>query len=76
MGLKQLKEQNAADKNHYRMKEVWKTEEVMENLPYQLTGAQKNVWYEIEQDLRGEKLMTRLVQGDVGSGKTIMHSLR
>ena len=72
MGLKQLKEQNAADKNHYRMKEVWKTEEVMENLPYQLTGAQKNVWYEIEQDLRGEKLMTRLVQGDVGSGKTIV----
>mgnify|MGYP000043033776 CR=1 FL=1 len=44
----------------------------MENLPYQLTGAQKNVWYEIEQDLRGEKLMTRLVQGDVGSGKTIV----
>ena len=72
MGLKQLKEQNAADKNHYRMKEVWKTEEVMENLPYQLTGAQKNVWYEIEQDLRGEKLMTRLVQGDVGSGKTMV----
>ena len=72
MGLKQLKEQNAADKNHYRMKEVWKTEEVIENLPYQLTGAQKNVWYEIEQDLRGEKLMTRLVQGDVGSGKTIV----
>lgn len=36
------------------MKEVWKTEEVMENLPYQLTGAQKNVWYEIEQDLRGK----------------------
>ena len=54
------------------MKEVWKTEEVIENLPYQLTGAQKNVWYEIEQDLRGEKLMTRLVQGDVGSGKTIV----
>ena len=62
LGLKQLKEQTTADKNHYRMKEVWKTEEVIENLPYQLTGAQRNVWYEIEQDLRGEKLMTRLVQ--------------
>ena len=59
LGLKQLKEQTAADKNHYRMKEVWKTEEVIENLPYQLTGAQKNVWYEIEQE-------------DVGSGKTIV----
>lgn len=72
LGLRQLKEQTVADRNHYRMKEVWKTEEVMENLPYQLTRAQKNVWYEIEQDLRGEKLMTRLVQGDVGSGKTIV----
>lgn len=77
MGLKQLKEQNAADKNHYRMKEVWKTEEVMENLPYQLTGAQKNVWYEIEQDLRGEKLMTRLVTGRRGAAVRLSwHSLR
>ena len=51
---------------------LYTSEEVMENMPYQLTGAQKNVWYEIEQDLRGEKLMTHLVQGDVGSGKTIV----
>lgn len=72
LGLRQLKEQTAADKNEYRMKEVWKTEEVIENLPYRLTRAQQSVWYEIEQDLKGEKLMTRLVQGDVGSGKTIV----
>ena len=44
----------------------------MESLPYQLTKAQQNVWYEIERDLRGERLMARLVQGDVGSGKTII----
>lgn len=72
LGLRQLKEQTAADKNEYRMKEVWKTEEVIENLPYRLTRAQQSVWYEIEQDLKGEKLMTHLVQGDVGSGKTIV----
>lgn len=72
LGIQQLKEKNGREPNHYRMKEVWKTEEVMENLPYQLTTAQKNVWYEIERDLKGEKLMARLVQGDVGSGKTII----
>mgnify|MGYP000718404513 CR=1 FL=1 len=76
MGLKQLKEQNAADKNHYRMKEVWKTEEVMENLPYQLTGAQKNVWYEIEQDLRGEKLMTVWYRETWAAVRLSWHSLR
>lgn len=72
LGIQRLKEKNGREPNHYRMKEVWKTEEVMENLPYQLTAAQKNVWYGIERDLKGEKLMARLVQGDVGSGKTII----
>ena len=72
LALQKLKEKNVAEENHYRMKEVWKTEEVIESLPYQLTKAQKSVWYEIERDLKGEKLMARLVQGDVGSGKTII----
>ena len=72
LALQHLKEKTGTEENHYRMKEVWKTEEVMESLPYQLTKAQQNVWYEIERDLRGERLMARLVQGDVGSGKTII----
>lgn len=41
-------------------------------LPYQLTGAQKKVWKEIEDDLCNKTAMSRLVQGDVGSGKTIL----
>lgn len=72
LALQHLKEKTGTEENHYRMKEVWKTEEVMETLPYQLTRAQQNVWYEIERDLKGERLMARLVQGDVGSGKTII----
>jgi ATP-dependent DNA helicase RecG len=72
LALQKMKEKTETQQNHYRMKEVWKTEEVLEALPYQLTNAQKNVWYEIERDLKGEKLMARLVQGDVGSGKTII----
>ena len=67
-----FKREDETEENHYRMKEVWKTEEVIESLPYQLTKAQQNVWYEIERDLKGERLMARLVQGDVGSGKTII----
>ena len=41
-------------------------------LPYQLTGAQQRVWKQIEADLTGHMAMNRLVQGDVGSGKTIL----
>ena len=58
--------------NAFPMKPVWTTERVMEGLPYDLTKAQLNAWHEIERDLCGHTLMSRLVQGDVGSGKTIL----
>ncbi len=44
--------------------------EYIEDLPYQLTNAQKRVVEEISQDLKSGKVMNRLVQGDVGSGNT------
>lgn len=72
LALRQMKDRNQAEENHYQMKAVWKTEEVIENLPYRLTQAQEKVWYEIEEDLKGNTLMARLVQGDVGCGKTIL----
>jgi ATP-dependent DNA helicase RecG len=45
---------------------------VIESLPYELTNAQKRVLSEIKQDLKSNNKMLRLVQGDVGSGKTII----
>ncbi len=45
---------------------------LLRQLPYQLTGAQQRVWAEIQQDLASDRAMNRLVQGDVGCGKTLI----
>lgn len=46
-----------------------------ELLPFRLTGAQERVLEEIETDLLGRRPMLRLVQGDVGCGKTVLAAL-
>lgn len=67
-----LKGKTQEAKNAFPMKPVWTTEQIIEELPYHLTKAQLNAWHEIERDLCSHSLMSRLVQGDVGSGKTIL----
>ena len=44
-------------------------------LPFTLTQAQIRVWQEISQDLQSDRPMNRLMQGDVGSGKTVVAAL-
>jgi ATP-dependent DNA helicase RecG len=46
--------------------------DLLERLPFSLTAAQKRVMREIHDDMKSERSMNRLLQGDVGSGKTII----
>ncbi|MBI2487141.1 MAG: ATP-dependent DNA helicase RecG [Deltaproteobacteria bacterium] len=48
------------------------TENLLNKLPFSLTSAQKRVLHEIEGDMKASSPMNRLLQGDVGSGKTIV----
>ncbi len=48
------------------------SEQILKNLGYKLTNAQHKVYSEILDDMSGHKIMNRLIQGDVGSGKTIV----
>ena len=72
LAVQSLKEKTEEAPNAFPMHPVWTTEQIIESLPYDLTKAQMNVWHEIERDMSGQALMSRLVQGDVGSGKTIL----
>ncbi len=64
--------ENTNLKNTCRMIEVSDCKRLEESLPYSLTNAQKRAIRDIFDDMSGDYLMNRLVQGDVGSGKTIV----
>lgn len=70
--LRENKEEAEQLPNEYPMIETADTRRFLEQLPYELTRAQKKVWVEIQNDLNAPYTMNRLVQGDVGSGKTII----
>lgn len=53
-------------------KENEKLNDIIESLPFKLTKAQNRALSEITQDMTSSKVMNRLVQGDVGSGKTVV----
>ena len=72
LGIRKKKKENEGLRNSSPLLPEKLPEELLSKLPYSLTGAQKKAWEEIKRDLTGEYVMSRLLQGDVGSGKTIL----
>lgn len=70
--LRKNKELAAKTENHFPMYETADTVRFLEQLPFPLTEAQKKVWGELREDMGSPYAMNRLIQGDVGSGKTIL----
>ena len=72
LGIRKHREENESLRNDRPMTDSALPGELISKLPYPLTGAQKRAWEEIRRDLTGSFVMSRLLQGDVGSGKTIL----
>ena len=72
MSVRLLKDKKEDKKSAYPFTFSGEMASVEERLPYALTGAQKKGIREVYADLSGGHIMTRLIQGDVGSGKTIV----
>lgn len=70
--LRLLKLTSDAVENTAPMIEVADVKRLLEQLPYKLTKAQMDAFNDIQSDLSGKTVMNRLIQGDVGSGKTIL----
>ncbi len=72
LAVRRLKEKRQDRQSNYVMKRALPIETLIKNLPYDLTKAQQKVLKEVESDLCSGLVMNRLIQGDVGSGKTII----
>lgn len=76
MKMQGLKHQEKSEKNGVAvLYDVERLKNFTQSLPFELTGAQKRVTNEICHDLRSPQHMQRLLQGDVGSGKTVVAAI-
>ena len=72
LALRQIKDAGERSRNQFIFQKLDHVHNIINKLPYELTNAQKKVWQEILYDMQSEHVMSRLIQGDVGSGKTII----
>lgn len=72
LAVRSLKTSNARRPNKHIIPNDSRTDELIAKLPYKLTNAQYHTWLEIRENMASDRLMSRLIQGDVGSGKTII----
>lgn len=68
--MRQMREQTVRAENHFVIEDFKAAETFIGKLPFSLTKGQDEAVLEIRQDLAGSSPMNRLIQGDVGSGKT------
>ena len=72
LSVRRLKEKRQDQKSRYVLRRCPEAERLKNSLPYALTGAQEKVLEEVFTDMGSGMPMNRLIQGDVGSGKTII----
>ena len=72
LALLELKNNNLTDKKGIQFNHEVHMSDVINTLPFNLTKAQLRVLQEIDENMESEKSMNRLLQGDVGSGKTVV----
>ena len=72
LALNQIKKKKGLKENRYIMEPSKECDQLIQGLSYSLTKAQLRTWEEVKKDLCGNTIMNRLIQGDVGSGKTII----
>lgn len=72
LALLQLKNSNLKDHKGIRFSKDAHMSDVINSLPFNLTKAQLRVLEEIDKNMEQDKSMNRLLQGDVGSGKTVV----
>lgn len=73
--LRKFKDSDKDNENRFVINNSEVISTIINDLPYKLTNAQLRTLNEIEKDMSGSKVMNRLIQGDVGSGKTIVATL-
>lgn len=68
--MRMLRERTVKAENHFVIEDWKDAEAFIESLPFELTNGQQTAVSEIRKDMTGSTVMNRLIQGDVGSGKT------
>ncbi|MDE6626461.1 MAG: ATP-dependent DNA helicase RecG [Lachnospiraceae bacterium] len=68
--MRLVRERTVKAENHFVMEDFSSVDAFIQGLPFSLTDGQSQALWEIKKDLSGSFVMNRLVQGDVGSGKT------
>jgi ATP-dependent DNA helicase RecG len=75
MAMRRVREKVKKQNNAFNLRKNKGIERFISGLPFRLTGAQEKALDDVFMDMHGETTMVRLIQGDVGSGKTIIATI-